>query len=129
MGAETKVETTVPVIRGMRQILGRMIAAPVSPDELKDAKASIINSFVGRFTSPFQVASQRAMLDMRGFPADYLPTYTTRIGAVTAPDVQRVARKYLHPADLTTVVVGPATLSKSLESLGPVKTTMPDTGE
>jgi zinc protease len=43
-----------------------------------------------------------------GLPANYWDTHPQRIAAVTAEDVQRVARKYLDPANLQIVAVGDA---------------------
>ena len=104
-----------------------LLEKPVAPSELSDAQSALVNSFVARFTSPFQIASQRALLDVLGFPEDYLRAYTREIGAVTAGDVHRVARAHLHPDRLVIVAVGPAKeLRESLAGLGPVRVISPD---
>src|SRR2546430_17738709 len=41
-----------------------------------------------------------------GLPLDYYDRYIERIGAVTAADVQRVARQYIDPDHFDIVVVG-----------------------
>jgi len=57
-----------------------------------------------------------------GFPADYWDSYAARIMAVSADDVQRVARKYLDPDALQVVAVGDASKIKSfLEKYGAVE--------
>jgi len=52
------------------------------------------------------VASQLAELIENNLPLDWYASYAKKVGAVTAADVQRVARKYLHPERAQIVVVG-----------------------
>ena len=55
-------------------------------------------------------------------PEDYWDTYPAKIMAVTAEDVQRVARKYLDPDTMQLVAVGDGLKIQSvLESYGPVE--------
>ena len=57
--------------------------------------------------------------DLGGFPADYLDTYTLKIGAVETADLQRVGRAYLHPERSTVLVMGDlSTFDKPLSTLG-----------
>lgn len=127
MGAETKTATTRAAIDSMRKVMQQMITTPVSAQELAAAKESILNAFVFRFQSRFQIASQRAMLDYLGFPPDYLSTFPSKIRAVTVADVQRVARQYMHPDRMVTLVVGPpAEMEKQLAGLGPIRTVTPE---
>jgi zinc protease len=41
-----------------------------------------------------------------GLPADYFNTYVQNVLAVTAADVERVARQYIDPENVTIFVVG-----------------------
>ena len=55
-------------------------------------------------------------------PADYWDTYPGAIMAVTAEDVQRVARKYVNPGTYQFAAVGDAGKIKAmLEKFGPVE--------
>ncbi|HPO72383.1 MAG TPA: pitrilysin family protein [Armatimonadota bacterium] len=127
MGAETKVASARAAVDAMRQTLSDLLEKPVAPLELSDAQSALVNSFVARFTSPFQIAREKALLDVLGFPEDYLRSYTREIGAVTAADVHRVARAHLHPDRLVIVAVGPAKeLRESMAGLGPVRVISPD---
>ena len=57
-----------------------------------------------------------------GLPADYWDSYPAKIAALTADDVQRVARKYLNPDALQLVAVGDASKIKpALEKYGSVE--------
>jgi zinc protease len=56
-----------------------------------------------------------------GLPADYLGSWRERIRAVTAADVQRVAKAYLRPDQSTLVVVAKAQgVEKALGEFGKV---------
>jgi zinc protease len=56
-----------------------------------------------------------------GLPDDYWETYPAKIMAVTADDVQRVARQYVNPQTQQIVVVGDAKVIKPiLEKFGTV---------
>ena len=57
--------------------------------------------------------------EIYGFPDDYWDTYPKNVMAVTAADVQRVAKKYLAPDSLQIVAVGDgAKIQPVLEKLG-----------
>ena len=65
-------------------------------------------------------------LDIYGLPRDGLDTYRQRVRAVTAVDVERVAERFLHPARVLIVLVGPAeALRIQVEDLAPVRVVQP----
>jgi zinc protease len=105
-GCETKSDSTAAVIALMREIMEQMRRAPVSVAELDLARESLINSFVFAFDDSHAVVTQQMRLDYYDYPEDYLQTYRDRIAAVTAEDVLRVARQYLHPDRQNLVLVG-----------------------
>ena len=43
---------------------------------------------------------------MYGLPDDYFATYTERVRAVTAAQVQAAAQKYIRPGKFAVVIVG-----------------------
>ena len=103
------------IIAGIRQ-------EPVTEQELKLAKESIINSFLFGFTSPASIVAQQARLEFYGYQPDYLERYRERIAAVTREDVLRAARKQLRPEAFKLVVVGDQQLfDRPLSSIGTVR--------
>ncbi len=59
-----------------------------------------------------------------GLPDDYFAQYVSRLAAVTAADVQRVAQKYIQPTRFAVVIVGDLkTIEAGVRSLnlGPIK--------
>jgi zinc protease len=122
-GTETKNASVLEAMALIRAIIGDLRERPVAAEELRIATESLVNSFVFSFADPHAVVVQRLQLDFYGYPPDYLARYRERIAAVTAADVQRLARAYLRPERQQVIVVGaPDETAGSLESLGlPVK--------
>lgn len=119
---ETKSATTYRAVALMREIVAEMREKPVTKEELDVAKESILNGFVAVVESPAMLARQRAVLDLRDYPQDWLDRYRAVVRAMTVEEVQRVAREWLHPDRLRVVVVGdPASLDAAPEDLGPAK--------
>jgi zinc protease len=79
---------------------------PVSPEELAVARASLIETFPQRFQSAQQIASVYAYDSFIGRSHDYWQKWRDGVEAVTAADIQRVARKYLKPDQVVFLVVG-----------------------
>lgn len=79
---------------------------PVSQTELDRARNYIALGLPGDFETTGQMANQINNLLTFGLPFSYYDDYVRNIMAVTAADVQRVARKYVTPDSLSVVVVG-----------------------
>jgi len=91
----------------------------VPQDELDRAKRFVELGIPGTLESTSQVAGQMASLATFGLTLDELPRLAARVRAVTAADVQRVARQYLTPDKAHIVVVGDLAKVKSpVERLG-----------
>lgn len=118
-GTETRNEAVPEVLGLMQEIMRDLREKPVSSDELRIARDSLVNSFVFGFDDSHAVVSQQMRLDLFGYPEDYLQSFRARIAAVSAADVQRVARRYLHPDRQHIVLVGQAdTFAEALERFG-----------
>ena len=99
--------------------LKRLQEEKVPEKELENAKRSIVGGFALQLESPASVLSDMLTLKLYGFPADYWDTYPVKIAAVTAEDVQRVARKYLVMDKLQVVAVGDAAkITEGLKKYG-----------
>jgi predicted Zn-dependent peptidase len=103
---ETKSGSTVKAITLINNIIAGMTREKVSEEELSQAKESIINSFIFGFARADSIVTQQARLDFYDFPDGYLEDFRDNIARVTADDVLRVAKKYLHPEAFTIMVVG-----------------------
>jgi predicted Zn-dependent peptidase len=94
----------------------------VPADELEGAKRALVASFALNTESPGSAMSNATQIKEYGFPADYWDTYPEKIAAVTAEDVQRVARKYIPLDNIQIIVVGDASKIKTaLAKFGPLE--------
>lgn len=127
----TKSETTGAAIDALNEELRNLLTTPSTDLELARAKESLLNSFVFRFDSKEKILNDRTNLEFYGYPLDWTGRYRGQIEKVTAVDVARVARKYVHPDRVALLVVGKAAdFDRPLSSLGAVQTvdiTIPET--
>ncbi len=118
---QTKNESVGRATAAVLEEIRKMTEAPVAEEELAIAKDGLVNSFVFRWQSPMQVAAQLMTLEFDGLPPDYYETVLDRYRAIGAADILRVAQRYLHPDQMTIVVVGdPARFDRPLGTFGPV---------
>jgi predicted Zn-dependent peptidase len=78
----------------------------VSAEELRTIQNSLIQTFPSSFASRAQAMAIFASDEYTGRDPAYWHTYRDRIQAVTAADVQRVARTHLVPEKMVVLVVG-----------------------
>jgi zinc protease len=103
---QTKNETAQEAIRLALQEIRRMREESVSDQELSDAKNYLTGSFPLRFDTNRKVANFLAQVEFFELGLDYPDRYNDLIGKVTRPDIQRVAKLYLQPDKIVTVIVG-----------------------
>jgi len=119
MAMGTKNGTTATSIDALYAELDAVQKNPPSADELKKAKDGLLNSFVFRFDSKAKVLRERMVYEFYGYPADFLERYRVGVGKVTAQDVARVARQYMHRDRLAVLVIGKAAdFDRPLSSFG-----------
>ena len=88
----------------MREI-ARVRDEPVPADELARAKGYLLGRYTMDRRTNERLAWYLAFYEVEGVGLEYPDRYRARVEAVTAADVQRVARTYL--ANPTTVILGP----------------------
>jgi predicted Zn-dependent peptidase len=115
-------DVTVAAAREVLAEVDRMRDEPVAPEELSLATSYLDGVFPIRYETTSAVASALTALTLFGLPDDYFDAYRARVRAVTAEEVQRVARAYLRPERLQLVVAGAPSLRAELEAMdfGPV---------
>jgi zinc protease len=91
---------------GLRREITRIWEEPVTAEELESAKAYLTGSFVFDFQTNAQVAEFLIEAEIYDLGYDYLEKYPELIRAATVEEIARVARTYIDPERLTTVVVG-----------------------
>ncbi|HLJ75461.1 MAG TPA: pitrilysin family protein [Thermoanaerobaculia bacterium] len=102
----TKSQSAEQSIDLLKQEIADLQTKPFTAEELNHAKDSILNAFVFSMDSPAKILNQQQLLAFYGYPSDWFQKYQKGIEAVTAADVERVAKKYVHPEQLAILVVG-----------------------
>lgn len=98
--------------------LHRIRNEKVSQEELANAKAKYTGDFVMALERPSTIAQDALNIETDKLPADFYQTYLKKINAVTADDIQRVAKKYYLADNARIVVVGKGSeVAESLENL------------
>jgi zinc protease len=117
----TKSQSTAEAITALYQDLDDLKKSPITDDEIKRAKDSILNSFIFNFDTPDKVLRERMAYEFYGYPLNFLEQYRAGIEKATKEEVNRAAEKYLHKDQLAVLVVGnPKDFDKPLSALGTV---------
>jgi zinc protease len=107
-GAQSLVRTdvTAPAAKELMAEIRNFTVKPSTPDELAEAKESSIRSLPGLFETRADATNAMADIFLYNRPLDYYAKLPAKYEAVTAADVARVAREYLHPDQLVIVTAG-----------------------
>lgn len=117
----TKPETYSRALSEMLRQLELIRTDRAPDDEVQRAKDSVINSFVFRFATPFDLISERALYEHYSYEGNYLDTYVDNMAKVNAGDVLETSRKLFKPEDAMIFVIGNAKrFDKPLSEFGPV---------
>lgn len=103
-----RTDATAGAMTEFMNEINRIRDKAVPESELEESKRSIVSSFALSLERPSVLLDYAITLKVYGLPADYWDMYPAKIMAVTAEQVQRVARKYIVPDDLQIVAVGDA---------------------
>jgi zinc protease len=118
----TRTEKTAETLNLIISELGRIANEKVTDLELTRAKSYLAGGFQRRLETPDSIASVVLGALVYGLDYQYLNAYRDKILAVTANDIQEVARKYHQTSDLTIVLAGNAAgFEKDIASLGQVE--------
>ena len=108
-------------IEGFLREIGRIQEEAVGREELQTAKDYLVGSFALSFQRAARRASYLVSVERHGLPADNLERLPRQFAAVTAEDVQRVAREHLWPDKCCFAAAGPidvAVLRRALRRAG-----------
>lgn len=103
---QTRTEATNQAITGVLHELKAIREAPVSDQELADAKAYLMGSFALRLDTTAKLAQTLSLVELHNLGLDYFSQYPRWIERVTKDDLMRVARQYLDPQHYALVIVG-----------------------
>ncbi|MBJ2174681.1 insulinase family protein [Aureibaculum sp. A20] len=118
--ASTKVRNMVTdsaVVEMLKEIK-RIKTTPVSDEDLKNAKAKYLGSFIMALENPRTIASYAVNIKTQKLPENFYETYIAKINAVTKEDIQRVANTYFKLDKARIVIVGKGSeVANALENI------------
>jgi zinc protease len=107
LSMSTKTQTTGKGIDALISESRKMVSNPPTEEEVANAKASILNSFVFSVDSPAKVLGKYLTYEYYGYPSTWLKTFRHGIEQVTVTQVREAAKQHLRPQDFAILVVGP----------------------
>lgn len=116
--ADVRNEVTGAAIGEFFKEFEQMRTVTVDADELQRAKRFTAGTYLFQNQLQGAVASALASNWVLGRPADYLSRYVDKANAVTAAQVQAVAREFFDPKQQSIVVVGDAAVVEQLKPYG-----------
>ncbi|WP_394000832.1 M16 family metallopeptidase [Luteimonas sp. WGS1318] len=116
--ADVRNEVTGAAIGEFFKEFEQMRNVTVDADELQRAKRYTAGTYLFQNQLQGAVASALASNWVLGRPADYLSRYVEKANAVTAAQVQSVAREFFDPKQQSIVVVGDAAVAEQLKAYG-----------
>lgn len=105
-GSIFSAKTDAALIEFMKEFRGIVGERPITDEELKTAKDSLIQGLPQRFSSVSATGSTITNLIVQGLPDDYYQNYAKNVAAVTKEDLLRVAKQYIDLNHLAIVIVG-----------------------
>jgi zinc protease len=107
LSMSTKTQTTGKGIDALISESRKMVSNPPTEEEVANAKASILNSFVFSVDSPSKILGKYLTYEYYGYPSTWLKTFRQGIEQVTVAQVREAAKRHLRPQDFAILVVGP----------------------
>lgn len=118
-GAIVSAKTDAALIEFMKELRGIEGEIPISDDELKTSKESLIQGLPRTFGSVAATGASITNLLLQGLPTDYYQNYAKNISAITREDLLRVAKQYIDLEHLAIVIVGDrASIEAPLKATG-----------
>ncbi len=110
-GTPSENKSVAELEAGLREQIALLVRDGVSEEELKRVKAQVTASEVYKRDSVFYQAMQIGQMESIGLSYKTIPLMLQKLQAVTAQQVQEVAREFLKDDNLTVAVLDPQPLS------------------
>ena len=116
---DTQTSNTAEALRIVVDEFSRLQRERVFDEELAGAQDYMVGHFPLTLEAPDAIATQVLNQLFYELPVDDLPKYRERVLKVTADEIQRVARWFIRPGQLSVVLVGNAdAFVKDLKGIG-----------
>jgi Predicted Zn-dependent peptidases len=104
--ASVKAMATDSAVYEILKEFDRIIAEPVTEQELKDAVTDRAGRFSRSLAESGTIAQFAVNIDKYNLPKDYYRNYLKRMEALTVADIQAAAKKYIKPENAWIIVTG-----------------------
>lgn len=122
LGCPVRTEVAMPAYTELLHEMNRMLASPVTQDELEEAVGALQGRTAQRLGSRSGLAEELARLAEAGSTVRVLADETAALSHVTTDDVIEVSRRWLSPARTAFVAIANADeVAPLLEAIGPVR--------
>src|SRR5690349_17161440 len=112
-------KTDAALVEFMKELKGIVGEKPITDEEIKTAKDSLIQGLPQRFASVSAISGAITTQVVQGLPDDFYQTYAQNVSAVTKEDLARVAKHYIDLNHLAIVIVGDrSAVEASLKATG-----------
>lgn len=92
--------------------LSKFVKDGVTEEELKKAKASLVDSFISRNLSTYRnITNTLAGIEFYNLGEDYINNYPNIVNSLTLSQINAAIKKYIHPDKLNIVISGEYTNS------------------
>ncbi len=108
IGTDVNGESAAATRHEIAHELTRLQTEPLGDDELETVKNYTLGKLLGETTTVFEQADRYRYIVLQDLRPDYYTELVRRTQAATATELQALARTYLSPADMLTVVAGGA---------------------
>ncbi len=115
-GASVRNEVTDSSITQFLYEMNQIRDNTVGDKELQRVKNELTGSFARSLENPQTIASYALNTVRYQLPDDYYATYLKKLNAVSAADVQAMAKKYILPEKAHILVVGSDSVAQKIES-------------
>ncbi len=105
-GLQTRKDQSDEALKVVRDTIEAFLRDGPTEAELKAAKDNLIGGFALRIDNNRKILDNIASIGFYRMPLDYLDTWTTHVGKVTAADVRAAFARKLAMDKMVTVVVG-----------------------
>ncbi len=106
VAAQVATEATQAALQEIRYEIERLRREPMPAEELFLVKNMMIGEMMRILDGPFGIADVTIENLLCGFDNTVIDEHVRRIRAITAEEVRKLARTYLDPEELVTVVAG-----------------------
>jgi len=115
---QTRPGRVPEALEAVQSVFQDVRGLPPGHEELQVARDRVEYSFVFEFASPAAIVERRLYRLALGYPDDYLDTYLAQVMKVDGEAIRRVARTFIQPAGLVTLIVGPEEAVAPLREAG-----------